>query len=527
MHGLLSRIVVMAVVVVTSSTLVGCQEKGGARGSGSAAPAAAPLATAAAPKTPPFRETWESHYLQGTKVGYGRTAYYRDELNGKPVVRIVSEAVLTVLRFKQKFEQKYRDVSWESETGDVIRFETQTEMGDLPTTMIGTVEGDRATLVVQTAGKVTSDTIAWPKGTGGSTAAPDSLRRKPMQPGETRTITSFLPLFNRVAVNTLTARAKETIDVDGASRELLRIESSQQVDPQTKIDLTLWTDDQGEIWKLDLPLIQQVTVRTTPERARAQGDAPPVDLGKSTLVRVDPPLKNAHTTQQVRYRVTVQGSDVAKVFPASEGQTVALSSEPGIGEVTVTAVRPTTPLPAGFQSTPPTDRDQKPNSVIQSDDAEVAKLAAAAAGDETDPWRVALRLESFVREKMNAAALGAGFDFSKAFATAAETARTLKGDCTEHAVLLCAMLRARGIPARTVMGLVYVDRDQSFGYHLWTEAFIGDRWIPLDATVGQGGTSAAYLKLVDANLDGIDSFTAFLPLLNVVGRLKVEVLEQR
>src|SRR6185369_10287291 len=119
--------------------------------------------------------------------------------------------------------------------------------------------------------------------------------------------------FNRVAVNTLTARAKETIDVDGASRELLRIESSQQVDPQTKIDLTLWTDDQGEIWKLDLPLIQQVTVRMTPERARAQGDTPPVDLGKSTLVRVDPPLKNAHTTQQVRYGVTVQGSDVAKV----------------------------------------------------------------------------------------------------------------------------------------------------------------------------------------------------------------------
>jgi transglutaminase-like putative cysteine protease len=128
---------------------------------------------------------------------------------------------------------------------------------------------------------------------------------------------------------------------------------------------------------------------------------------------------------------------------------------------------------------------------------------------------------------MNEAVPGAGFDFSKAFASAAETARSLTGDCTEHAVLLCAMLRARGIPARTVMGLVYVPQAQSFGYHLWTEAFVGDRWIPLDATVGAGGTSAAYLKLADAHLDGVDSFTAFLPLLQVVGRLKVEVVERQ
>jgi transglutaminase-like putative cysteine protease len=379
---------------------------------------------------------------------------------------------------------------------------------------------------------VTSDTIAWPKGTGGSTAAPDSLRRKPMQPGETRTLSTFLPLFNRVAVNTLTARAKEKIDVDGASRELLRIESASRIDAQTTIDVTLWTDEQGEVWKLDLPLIQQVTIRTTAEKARAASNAPPVDLGKSLLVKVEPPLKGAHKTTEVKYRVAVEGADVAKLFPASEGQSVKVAGDgtgkiSGTAEVTVTAVRPTTPLPAGFTPTPPTERDKRANSVVQSDDAEVAKLAAAGAGAETDPWKVALRLESFVHAKMNAAALGDGFDFSKAFASAAETARTLQGDCTEHAVLLCAMLRARGIPARTVMGLVYVEGGNAFAYHLWTEAYIADRWIPLDATVGHGGTSAAYLKLVDTNLDGIDSFTAFLPLLNVVGRLKVEVVEQR
>ncbi len=38
-------------------------------------------------------------------------------------------------------------------------------------------------------------------------------------------------------------------------------------------------------------------------------------------------------------------------------------------------------------------------------------------------------------------------NFSQTFASAAEVARSRKGDCTEHAVFLMALCRARGIPA--------------------------------------------------------------------------------
>lgn len=47
---------------------------------------------------------------------------------------------------------------------------------------------------------------------------------------------------------------------------------------------------------------------------------------------------------------------------------------------------------------------------------------------------------------------------STAYASASETARTGSGDCTEHAVLLAALLKARGIPARVCHGLVYVEQ---------------------------------------------------------------------
>lgn len=509
---------------VLAPLLVGCDKPPAAESGGSSTTAAASVA--AAPTVPPFRVVWEAHYLQGTKVGYGRTAYFRETSDGKPVVRIMSEAVLTVLRFGQPFEQKYRDISWETESGEVLRFESQVELGDAPQTTIGTVTGERAEIVLRSLGKVTSASIEWPAGTGGSTAAIESMRRIPLRPGETRTLTGFLSMFNRVAVLTLAARTPETVDVDGVSRELLHIDAKATVDDVPAFDMTLWADDQGEVWRLELPIIHQTTVRTTEERAKAAATKAPVDLGKSTLVAVEPPLENAHQAKQIRYRARLTEGDVAAAFPAGEGQQVRKLDD-GSAEITVTAVRPDTLLSPGFTPTPPTDRERHPNSVVQSDDPEVQKLAAAAAGAETDPWKVAVALESLVRQKMNVAAPGAGFDFSKAFASAAETARTLRGDCTEHAVLLCAMLRARNIPARTVMGLVYVPGAQAFGYHLWTEAWINDRWIPLDATVGQGGTSAAYLKLTDAHLDGVDSFTAFLPLLQIVGRLKIEVLERR
>ena len=67
-------------------------------------------------------------------------------------------------------------------------------------------------------------------------------------------------------------------------------------------------------------------------------------------------------------------------------------------------------------------------------------------------------------------------DLSVGLATASEVARTGQGDCTEHAVLLAAMLRAAQIPSRTVSGLIYVDQFLNqmgiFGYHMWTQAWL-------------------------------------------------------
>ena len=64
-------------------------------------------------------------------------------------------------------------------------------------------------------------------------------------------------------------------------------------------------------------------------------------------------------------------------------------------------------------------------------------------------------------------------------------ARTGSGDCTEHAVLLTALARANGIPARVVFGMLLIETDDAvhaYG-HAWTEVHAEGRWQVLDATL--------------------------------------------
>ena len=57
--------------------------------------------------------------------------------------------------------------------------------------------------------------------------------------------------------------------------------------------------------------------------------------------------------------------------------------------------------------------------------------------------------------------------------------RLMKGDCTEYTDLLIALLRARGIPARAVSGLITNFSDVP--HHNWVEVYMKNLgWVPLD-----------------------------------------------
>ncbi len=157
--------------------------------------------------------------------------------------------------------------------------------------------------------------------------------------------------------------------------------------------------------------------------------------------------------------------------------------------------------------------------MLQSDDSTIVAMAREARGKAEDPLAVARALEAYVHRTVSSK------NFSQAFATALEVANSREGDCTEHAVLLAALARACQMPSRVVVGLVYVPSKQGFGYHMWTEVFVGKHWLPLDATLGQGGIGASHLELGDSNLKDAAALTSLISVVQVLGKLKIEVLE--
>jgi transglutaminase-like putative cysteine protease len=298
----------------------------------------------------------------------------------------------------------------------------------------------------------------------------------------------------------------------------LRIETIARLPGGQKIEGTVWCDATGDILKNFTPMVGLEIIRSTQEEAMKTPGAVNFDLFSKMLVHVDRPLERAHQTKKVRYRVRLDRDNPAEVFPVGPTQAVR-SIDAHTAELTVYAVRPDVAGNADAPAGKTTDGDLRPNTFIQSEDSVIVADAKKAAGSETDPWRTAVLLERFVRDEVK------NKNYSQAFATAAEVARSREGDCTEHGVFLAALARARKIPARIAVGLVYVQDQQSFFYHLWTEVHIGGRWIPIDGTLGLGGIGAGHLKIAQSNFQGASVYDAFAPVVRVCGQLHVEILE--
>ena len=148
--------------------------------------------------------------------------------------------------------------------------------------------------------------------------------------------------------------------------------------------------------------------------------------------------------------------------------------------------------------------------LIQSDDPRIEEAARRAVGRWLrNPKEAAGRLTTRV-DRM----LSKSVTFS--IPSALQVLDSRQGDCNEHTVLYVAMARALGLPARTAVGLVYLDG--SFFYHAWPEVWLGE-WVAVDPTFGQYPADAAHVRFV------VGGLAQQVEIIRLIGRLNIEVLE--
>jgi transglutaminase-like putative cysteine protease len=252
---------------------------------------------------------------------------------------------------------------------------------------------------------------------------------------------------------------------------------------------------------------------------------PPPDLFSATLIPA--PAGVDLSAKTVRYRVTA----VRRLpdFPETGRQTFKRLDDT-TGEVTVRKDDEKPPAKETLPVKPTGEAERQclePSFYLESDSAIIRKLAADALAGETDAAKAAGKLEAFVAAHITEKTLAIG-----GLVTARQVAESRKGDCRQHAVLLAALARAAGLPSRVVGGVVYVERfagrERVFGYHLWTEMFVGGAWRPYDAAMHpRGGFGAGHLALLRNDLNGFNAELQLgLGLIDAVGNLRIEVIEQ-
>ncbi len=170
------------------------------------------------------------------------------------------------------------------------------------------------------------------------------------------------------------------------------------------------------------------------------------------------------------------------------------------------------------------DRHLVATAAIDADDPDVVRFAKGNDRRGAPDFRRAATLRSAVHRHISRKGL------ATAFATAGETVRSRTGDCTEHAVLLAAALRAVGIPSRTVSGLVWTTGTAGAGtgaflWHMWTQALIDGRWMDFDATLPGGRVfhpGHVAVTVSDGSRRGIEA--SGRAMLDAFGSIRIEVL---
>jgi len=268
---------------------------------------------------------------------------------------------------------------------------------------------------------------------------------------------------------------------------------------------------------MNLPVGTMVSRLTTRDEALARGGPAP-ELMAPSFVELEKPIRNLEERRAITFEVIARDGTLP-ALPNAGVQRVEMSDDKRRATVQVDLDAP--------QAATDEERDNAvwlgASTMIDREDPMIIALmrkATRRAGES--PMERALAMRTFVDRHISQK------DFDTAFASASECAKMRTGDCSEHAVLLAALLRADDIPARVADGLVYVDgygeSGQVFGWHMWTQALIDGVWVDLDATLSTPYHVGHILTNTSSMADN-DTGENFSSMLRLLGNIDIRVVE--
>ncbi|MHC4547799.1 MAG: transglutaminase domain-containing protein [Planctomycetota bacterium] len=460
-------------------------------------------------------EEWAVMRMVGRDVGY---VHARVRTTPEVVETTVATS-MTIRRLGVDVSISQEQVSVErADDGRLVRMRSAMKMSANEMATDVTFADGKAHVVRTVMGSRRESTVSCPDGAVGLHHIERRVQQTGLEPGATVEVDTFSPDIGGAARVTVTVVGPEETELlDGEKRMLTRVETRVDKLPFTVVT---WLDAEGKTLKTLVPVagLEIEAIVTTKERALAAAKGKeelPPDVFKRMLIVAKHPVPYPRRLDAALLRIEAEGS-----LPELAHGTQVLERTTDDGAVLL-RIRRAVPARGGIRplAEPPAELAQSlaPNSMIQSDAPEIVRIAQDVVIDEPDAWRAAQKLERWVHEGVTEKSLGVGF------ASALEVCRDREGDCTEHAVLLCALCRAAGIPARVAMGLEYLGG--VWAGHAWNEVWIEGEWYPLDATNGRGSVDPLHLTLGTMTLADSDMGREFMSVANWIGKLSIDVVE--
>ena len=456
-------------------------------------------------------------FMEGKKVGHAIQS--RVVSDGK--VTSSEELAITISRMGVSMTVEIKRTSSETTAGEPLGFEVEQKLGAMVMKIMGQVD-KQGTVNMTTAlmGTEQRSTSQWPQGA----VMDEGLRlltlRKGLEEGSLYFAKIFEPTMQQALHAQIRIGPKQSIDLLGRVVAATKVTTTFNMPGSGEVVSTSYVDDDFRLLKDITPIagIQVEMVSCAKEFALGRNDV--VELIDKMFLASPVPLDNLGAAKSITYYLAPTADVPDLIIPSSDNQKVQQFKD---GRVIVTIEPVAAPAGVKFPYKGPDEailEATRPTRFLQSDNEQIIDLARRAVGDSKDSAEAAGKIEAFVAEYIENRNLSVGY------ASAAEVAASKQGDCSEFAVLTAAMCRAVGIPAQVVVGVAYVSNfagHQGFGGHAWTQAYVGGKWIGLDAAfrgAGRGGYDAGHIALAAGDGEPGDFFN----LAATLGQFKIEKL---
>lgn len=281
---------------------------------------------------------------------------------------------------------------------------------------------------------------------------------------------------------TTTYKGTETRLIGGVQARVHRVVT---ISDKEKVPADMVIDEKGRVLEVDFGSTMELRAETE-ENARRMDKVEEV----FSLTRVELPRPLPDAARLVPGEVTLTLESLAPQFRREVNRQSYKDLSGGRVEVKIRAVPPgksklTRPLkdPAGGDNL-------KSTLAVEAKHPDIAALVKRVVGPETDAWTSAVKISQWVYANLTK-------DYGASSDRATDVLRMKRGDCTEHSLLAVTLMRAAGIPARRVDGVVYLmneDKVPALYWHEWVEAWVGE-WVQLDPTFGQDVADATHFAV--------------------------------